>query len=94
MVKLTDRPDMTLDIHHGRKSTTQHQRSATVIEMICVEFHFFFSIFKPLANTIAHLNNAASDQGLHCLRIQNFFENIDKVKRTPKPPKLGTDSSK
>ena len=27
MVRLTDRPDMTLDVYRGRKTTTQQQQS-------------------------------------------------------------------
>ena len=26
MIRLTDRPDMTLDVYHGRKTTTQQQQ--------------------------------------------------------------------
>ena len=26
VVRLTDRPDMTLDVYHGRKTTTQQQQ--------------------------------------------------------------------
>ena len=26
VVRLTDRPDMTLDVYRGRKTTTQHQQ--------------------------------------------------------------------
>ena len=28
MVRLTDRPDMTLDVYHGRKTTTQQQQQS------------------------------------------------------------------
>ena len=30
MVRLTDRPDMTLDVYRGRKTTTQQQQSKLV----------------------------------------------------------------
>ena len=29
MVRLTDRPDMTLDVYFGRKTTTQQQQSGS-----------------------------------------------------------------
>ena len=31
MVSLTDRPDMTLDVYRGRKTTTQHQQSKKLL---------------------------------------------------------------
>ena len=30
VVRLTDRPDMTLDVYHGRKTTTQEQQQIKV----------------------------------------------------------------
>ena len=41
MVRLTDRPDMTLDVYRGRKTTMQHSRegknlSHSQINTICV----------------------------------------------------------
>ena len=47
MVRLTDRPDMTLDVYRGRKTTTQQQQilptlsmliSATYIVAVCGSF--------------------------------------------------------
>ena len=32
MVRLTDRPDMTLDVYHGRKTTTQQQQQQPKME--------------------------------------------------------------
>ena len=36
MVRLTDRPDMTLDVYHGRKITTQQQQQlgAVVVQQV------------------------------------------------------------
>ena len=36
VVRLTDRPDMTLDVYHGRKTTTQQQHNNNTT------FHKFF----------------------------------------------------
>ena len=40
MVRLTDRPDMTLDVYHGRKATIQQQQSDTVNDLILFGGHF------------------------------------------------------
>ena len=32
MVRLTDRPDMTLDVYRGRKTTTQRQQQNPLIQ--------------------------------------------------------------
>ena len=34
MVRLTDRPDMTLDVYHGRKTTMQQQQLLGLIHYI------------------------------------------------------------
>ena len=39
MVRLTDRPDMTLDVYHGRKTTIQQQPPSelrTMTHLLCV----------------------------------------------------------
>ena len=40
MVRLTDRPDMTLDVYRGRKTTMQHAtaESAIFVSLICCLF--------------------------------------------------------
>ena len=34
VVRLTDRPDMTLDVYRGRKTTIQQQQQLTVLEKL------------------------------------------------------------
>ena len=34
MVRLTDRPDMTLDVYRGRKTTMQHQQQKNLLYVI------------------------------------------------------------
>ena len=46
MVRLTDRPDMTLDVYRGRKTTMQQQQQ--LLDTIRVIFSFLFD----LANTL------------------------------------------
>ena len=66
VVRLTDRPDMTLDVYRGRKTTIQH---ATVyglinIKELChqkqvnrytVSFIFIFSLFTAVKPRILHV---------------------------------------
>ena len=33
VVRLTDRPDMTLDVYRGRKTTMQQQQNVTIIKL-------------------------------------------------------------
>ena len=45
MVRLTDRPDMTLDVYRGRKTTIQHQ------QQLCCLIHLKFLLFiKKMEN--------------------------------------------
>ena len=34
VVRLTDRPDMTLDVYHGRKTTMQQQQQLTILDLL------------------------------------------------------------
>ena len=34
VVRLTDRPDMTLDVYHGRKTTMQQQQQSYVSDIL------------------------------------------------------------
>ena len=46
VVRLTDRPDMTLDVYHGRKTTMQQQQHIEHMiseEIIIKVFFFLFS---------------------------------------------------
>ena len=44
VVRLTDRPDMTIAVYSGHKTTTQHQQHAvdTVICVIIIIIYFYF----------------------------------------------------
>ena len=52
MVRLTDRPDMTLDVYRGRKTTTQQQQQSMdpkVFEPLafcCISFYIFESVYE------------------------------------------------
>ena len=36
VVRLTDRPDMTLDVYHGRKTTMQQQQQNQIFRSLCI----------------------------------------------------------
>ena len=51
MVRLTDRPDMTLDVYRGRKTTMQQCNATTLISSnyICLEHIFMVAkVFEPM----------------------------------------------
>ena len=52
MVRLTDRPDMTLDVYRGRKTTIQQQHSLQSLRPThgtsCVYLIFTFIRFKQM----------------------------------------------
>ena len=50
VVRLTDRPDMTLDVYRGRKTTNQQQSTTFQIEILLVEFNSFY--FKVRLATV------------------------------------------
>ena len=66
MVRLTDRPDMTLDVYHGRKTTTQHYvmgKALTGQEQVCFLSNLFncvlhtqFCLFDKAGATIGVLH--------------------------------------
>ena len=58
VVRLTDRPDMTLDVYRGRKTTMQQQQQHE--KQHCHLFFLIFLVtgcqpFKKIANSLAFL---------------------------------------
>ena len=47
VVRLTDRPDMTLDVYRGRKTTMQHATSISFLINIGKEIPFRGSVIMP-----------------------------------------------
>ena len=41
VVRLTDRPDMTLDVYRGRKTTIQQQLQPNIIGKIAMQGHIY-----------------------------------------------------
>ena len=76
VVRLTDRPDMTLDVYRGRKTTIQYNT------------YFIHSYLETCKRVIGKqcrpidqmLHYVASDQGLHYL--QTGFSSKKRIKAT------------
>ena len=50
VVRLTDRPDMTLDVYRGRKTTMQQQQQSNVLEGVgFLPKHF---VMPPIQDTV------------------------------------------
>ena len=47
VVRLTDRPDMTLDVYHGRKTTIQQQLTGVVL-LVKTTFFTLVTMFNVL----------------------------------------------
>ena len=45
VVRLTDRPDMTLDVYRGRKTTIQQQQQVT--RLLLLLYYIFFNFISP-----------------------------------------------
>ena len=46
VVRLTDRPDMTLDVYRGRKTTMQQQQYLKYISLSAPNRELFFSMYS------------------------------------------------
>ena len=49
MVRFTDRPDMTLDVYLGRKTTMQQQQQQALIAQIVLSLHFELTHFAVVS---------------------------------------------
>ena len=53
MVRLTDRPDMTLDVYRGRKTTMQQQQSTLFAN--ATTYNFVISTLTVIGRTCCHV---------------------------------------
>ena len=54
MVRLTDRPNMTLDVYGGRKTITQQQHKGQILRLFVFAFPSIFSVlFKGMNFSVA-----------------------------------------
>ena len=57
VVRLTDRPDMTLDVYRGRKTTIQ-QLSGPLINFIVCKKDFLNSIQRAKLNVLSYMSES------------------------------------
>ena len=65
VVRLTDRPDMTLDVYRGRKTTTQQQHCD-------VQFNSFFTFLHIVNNTRSRQRNIHNTTTWWYIKHVNF----------------------
>ena len=72
VVRLTDRPDMTLDVYRGRKTTNQQQQQQVEISNFCSLLAFTFKKYSAGPDT-EHSNagGGGGGGGGHQCRTQN-----------------------
>ena len=68
VVRLTDRPDMTLDVYHGCKTTIQQQFSSVLKNVIFCVFQKCYSDFE-LQGVLENILNSKTYQTI-CSRLQ------------------------
>ena len=68
MVRLTDRPDMTLDVYHGRKTTMQQQQQP----MNTTHFYLIGELLAENGNVFAYKN----------VSLMNDFVSFDQLLRS------------
>ena len=83
VVRLTDRPDMTLDVFHGRKTTIQQQQSIhlncsftqTGRSLIMQGDYFSLNLSSgPAVTQISKTDQNAQLQCLTCLTLANLYD--------------------
>ena len=57
VVRLTDRPDMTLDVYRGRKTTIQQQSPRQKKNKI----YFFFGKYQNISSRVENIRNFTCD---------------------------------
>ena len=63
VVRLTDRPDMTLDVYRGRKTTIQYnQHNLNLVVAIAASFHSVFH--EELVSSVPHQRHATDEISL------------------------------
>ena len=72
VVRLTDRPDMTLDVYRGRKTTKQQQQQNQPTLTGRAMFKVLFTD-KTVTTLLRLFLEEQSDQGLHCLSFYCFI---------------------
>ena len=71
VVRLTDRPDMTLDVYRGHKTTMQHNNSSIPWNCLFVQCRSNLVVSAKYQSVIL----LVSEQCLRCLLTRNFKQN-------------------
>ena len=71
MVRLTDRPDMTLDVYRGRKITIQHQQHSEIY-LTAKETRKFFTL-KLIKNKIGKTQETFVTCKTNCIVYSKFY---------------------
>ena len=69
VVRLTDRPDMTLDVYRGRKTTIQQQQQQYLTNQISGEHWMNFN----LTNILFFSRDSVPVNSTHTMKRQTFF---------------------
>ena len=84
MVRLTDRPDMTLDVYRGRKTTTQQQQQGvaeTQTELQCdtVKICMSFRGIKLCINVLGQNSVSLIHMFSACLNCVASFKSLHQI---------------
>ena len=80
MVRLTDRPDMTLDVYRGRKTTMQQQQQQNRKRLKLLSVHICFSMRQSLSKIRARdselffMLNSAEHEILNAHKYKKYQE--------------------
>ena len=77
MVRLTDHPDMTLDVYRGRKTTTQQQQQPFHVRLIICTF-WFISVPLVLKSCTDVIETHGLVDGIY--RLSGITSNIQKLR--------------
>ena len=75
VVRLTDRPDMTLDVYRGRKTTNQQQLEKKCAIIGNSRIHRYNPIKPPSFTTYTHI---ISKRYLNLYALRQEFVNVEK----------------
>ena len=72
VVRLTDRPDMTLDVYRGRKTTNQQQQQL----ITCTEFNYIRNRYFTSKTVKELFTDISSDKIINFLKETNLFNKL------------------
>ena len=67
VVRLTDRPDMTLDVYHGRKTTMQQQYNNISLKLLDIFSWNFTQMLNTIRELAEHMNRNSDFPNLDLL---------------------------